>query len=244
MTTTTSNLHVDDGITHPAVRPFLLTDAALTTGNGLVYLLAAGWLADLFGAATSLLIGLGALLVVVGAAVAWLATRRPVPRTFVLELAAFNAVWVVASLGYAVGALWLKRQFKDVKPIGLVTATMSASALMTLPVAALTAPDAVPGLGPVAAVAALGILGTGISFVLFYDLIATIGPAKASLVAYVAPGFSIVYGVTLLDESFSAATAAGLVLILAGSWLAAEGRLPWRRRPPTARTPLRSHARA
>jgi hypothetical protein len=102
MTTTTSTLHVDDGITHPAVRPFLLTDAALTTGNGLVYLLAAGWLGDLFGAATSLLIGLGAFLVVVGAGVAWLATRRPVPRTMVSELAAFNAVWVVASLGYAV----------------------------------------------------------------------------------------------------------------------------------------------
>jgi hypothetical protein len=101
MTTTTSTLRVDDGITHPAVRPFLLTDAALTTGNGLVYLLAAGWLADLFGAATSLLIGLGTFLVVVGACVAWLATRRPVPRTFVLELAAINAVWVVASLGYA-----------------------------------------------------------------------------------------------------------------------------------------------
>jgi hypothetical protein len=102
MTTTTSTLHVDDGITHPAVRPFLLTDAALTTGNGLLYLLAAGWLGDLFGTATSLLIGLGAFLVVVGAGVAWLATRRPVPRTMVSELAAFNAVWVVASLGYAV----------------------------------------------------------------------------------------------------------------------------------------------
>ena len=78
----------------------------------------------------------------------------------------------------------------------------------------------------------LGVLGTGVSFVLFYDLIATIGPAKASLVAYVAPGFSVVYGVTLLDESFTVATAMGLVLILGGSWIAAEGRLPWRRRAP------------
>ena len=48
--------------------------------------------------------------------------------------------------------------------------------------------------------------------------------------AYVAPGFSVIYGVTLLDESFRLATAAGLVLIVGGSWLAAEGRLPWQRR--------------
>jgi drug/metabolite transporter (DMT)-like permease len=76
------------------------------------------------------------------------------------------------------------------------------------------------------------VLGTGISFVLYYDLIAAIGPAKTALVAYVAPGFAVVYGVTLLDESFTATTAAGLVLILGGSWLAAEGRVPWRRRVP------------
>jgi hypothetical protein len=123
MTTTTSTLHVDDGITHPAVRPFLLTDAALTTGNGLVYLLAAGWLAELFGAAPSLMVGLGAFLVVVGAGVAWLATRRPVPRTFVSELAALNAVWVVASLGYAaVGDLTTTGRVWDVLQALLVAA--------------------------------------------------------------------------------------------------------------------------
>lgn len=148
---------------------------------------------------------------------------------------------VTASFGYAVGGLWLKRTLKTTQPLGLVTVTMALSALMTLPAALATAPDAVPGLGAVAAVATLGVVGTGISFVLYYDLIATIGPARTSLVAYVAPGFSVVYGVTLLGESFTVATAAGLLLILAGSWLAAEGRLPWRR---AARRPLRSPVRA
>jgi drug/metabolite transporter (DMT)-like permease len=40
----------------------------------------------------------------------------------------------------------------------------------------------------------------------------------------VAPAFAVVYGVTLLDESFTLGTAAGLVLIVAGSWIAVEGR--------------------
>ena len=102
MTTTTSTLPATDGITHPKVRPFLLTDATLTAGNGLAYLVAAPWLADLFGASTTMLVGLGVFLVVVGVGVGWLATRRPVPRSLVLELAAFNGVWVVASLAYAV----------------------------------------------------------------------------------------------------------------------------------------------
>ena len=72
-------------------------------------------------------------------------------------------------------------------------------------------------------------LGTGLAFVIYYELISTVGPARSSLVAYVAPAFAVVYGVALLDEGFGVATAAGLVLIVAGSWLAAERKLPTRR---------------
>ena len=140
---------------------------------------------------------------------------------------------VLASLGYALGAYYLKRRLKDVQPVGLVAATMAASALMTAPFAALDLPAAAPGGGSIAAVSALGVIGTGLAFVIFYELIGTIGPAKASLVAYVAPGFAVVYGVLLLDEGFGIATAAGLVLIIAGSWLAADGRLPARRKLST-----------
>lgn len=135
---------------------------------------------------------------------------------------------VLASMGYAISAFYFKRRFAGVQPLGVVMAAMAASALMVAPAAVLTLPDSMPGAGPVAAVAALGVAGTGISFVIYYTLIATVGPAKASLVAYIAPGFAVIYGVALLDERFTLGTLAGLVLILSGSWLAAEGRLPGR----------------
>ena len=136
---------------------------------------------------------------------------------------------VLAAAGYAVGAHYLRRRFSHAQPVGIVTLTMAASALMTLPFAAIDLPDAVPGATGVGALLALGILGTGLSFVIFYWLIAGIGASRASLVAYVAPCFSIVYGVVLLDERFTLATAGGMLLILGGSYLAAEGRLPRRR---------------
>jgi drug/metabolite transporter (DMT)-like permease len=107
---------------------------------------------------------------------------------------------------------------------GSGTATMAISALVTLPVALASAPDAMPGAGAIAAVGALGVVGTGIAFWIFYTLISTVGPAKASIVAYIAPGFAVVYGVALLGESFTPGTAAGLALIVGGSWLAADGR--------------------
>jgi drug/metabolite transporter (DMT)-like permease len=136
---------------------------------------------------------------------------------------------LLASLGYSVGAFYIKRYVGGVPAVGLVTGTMGASALLTLPLALASLPPALPGSGPVLALLALGVGGTGVAFVLFYGLIAEIGPTRASLVAYVAPAFAVAYGVALLDEDFTALTLLGLVLIVGGSWMAAEGRMPSRR---------------
>ena len=51
--------------------------------------------------------------------------------------------------------------------------------------------------------AALGAGGTGLAFVIFYTLIAEVGPAKASIVAYIAPVFAVIYGVAFRDEAFT-----------------------------------------
>jgi drug/metabolite transporter (DMT)-like permease len=133
---------------------------------------------------------------------------------------------LLAGLGYAVGALTAKRRLAAVPPVGLVASVLTISALAMVPLLPFNAPGHAPGLDTVAALLALGCGGTGAAFLVFYVLNAEIGPGRASIVAYVAPVFSIVYGVTLLDESFTAGTAAGLALILAGSWLAADGRVP------------------
>jgi drug/metabolite transporter (DMT)-like permease len=136
---------------------------------------------------------------------------------------------LLASLGYAIGGFLIKSKMKDMQPIGVVTSTMLTSALLTLPLALATFPAEAPHLKAVAAMAVLGAGGTGIAFVIFYTLIADLGPGKASIVAYIAPVFALFYGVAFLDEAFTAATLAGMALILGGSWLAAEAK-------PSART--------
>src|SRR5215204_876942 len=137
---------------------------------------------------------------------------------------------VAAALGYAIGGLLVKHRLAGMPPVGMSGLVMTASALLLLPLAVATPPDSFPSLGPIAAVAALGVVGTGIAFVIFYGLISTVGPARTFIVTYIAPGFAIVYGSVLLSEEITAATIGGLALILAGSWLSVEGRLPWRRR--------------
>jgi drug/metabolite transporter (DMT)-like permease len=136
---------------------------------------------------------------------------------------------VLASLGYAIGGLIVKRRLGSIQPIGIAAAVLAISFVLVAPAALLTAPSEVPGPGPLAASAALGVLGTGIAFAIFYALIASVGPARTFVVTYLAPGFAVVYGALLLGEAVGFATLIGLALILAGSYLAAEGRFPGRR---------------
>ncbi len=133
---------------------------------------------------------------------------------------------VLAGLGYAIGALLAKHKLEGVQPLGMSAGVMASSTLVLIPAAIAGAPSEVPGLGPIAAVVTLGVVGTGLAFVILYSLISSVGPARTWLVTYIAPLFAVAYGATLLGEEITVATIGGMALILAGSWLAAEGRAP------------------
>jgi drug/metabolite transporter (DMT)-like permease len=144
---------------------------------------------------------------------------------------------LLASVGYAVGSLYLKHRLQGVPAIGIAAGTMLTGTLVLVPLALFELPPHALEPKIVAALVALGAGGTGIAFAIYYTLIAEIGPGRASLVAYIAPGFAVVYGVTLLSEAITAGAILGLLLILGGSWIAAEGRLPGQAKVPAA-TPL------
>jgi drug/metabolite transporter (DMT)-like permease len=133
-----------------------------------------------------------------------------------------------AALSYAVAVLVVKRGFTGVPPVGVAASAMVLSAAVYLPYALATLPSTTPDTDAIASLIALGAGGTGIAFLLFYNSIAAFGPARASVVAYVAPAFSVGYGALLLDEPLTLGATLGLVLVLAGSWLAAQGGLPSR----------------
>lgn len=150
---------------------------------------------------------------------------------------------VVASVGYAIGGFMLRANLPDVPAAATAAGTMLVSAAVTLPLAIATPPSAVPGIDTIASMAVLGMGGTGIAFVLFYALIAEAGMARASLVTYIAPVFAVTYGAVLLDEPITAGAVGGMVLIVAGSWLAATARRPTRSEPSRSTEPAPARAR-
>jgi drug/metabolite transporter (DMT)-like permease len=78
----------------------------------------------------------------------------------------------------------------------------------------------------VASVIVLGLICTAVAFLIFFRLIAEIGPSRASIITYVNPVVALALGVAILDERVTAGAVAGLLLILAGSWLSTDGRMP------------------
>ena len=72
----------------------------------------------------------------------------------------------------------------------------------------------------------LGVICTALAFLIFFRLIAEIGPSRATIITYVNPVVALALGVAILDEHVTTGTVAGLLLILAGSWLSTDGRLP------------------
>jgi drug/metabolite transporter (DMT)-like permease len=141
-----------------------------------------------------------------------------------------GGMMLAAALGYAISWMLVKHKLSGAAPEAVAGATMVVAALATAPLLAASPPHGTPALDAVGSLLALGAGGTGVAFVLYYTLIADVGPARASMVGYVAPAFSIVYGVVLLGERLTVAAIGGLLLILAGSWLGAQGRLPGRGR--------------
>lgn len=143
-----------------------------------------------------------------------------------------------AAACYGAAVLVVKRSFRGVPPVGVAASTMAVSAVAYLPFTLAALPPALPSAEASLALLVLGVGGTGLAFLFFYSLIVEVGAAKAAVIDYIVPAFAVLYGVTLAGERLTHATVAGLALVLAGSWLAAQGRPPVRlRRPRPAEVP-------
>jgi drug/metabolite transporter (DMT)-like permease len=126
-----------------------------------------------------------------------------------------------AAACYALSSFVVKR-YKGLTSVTTSWLSITVASVLTLPAAIATAPSEMPGTRALLAVAALGVIGTALAFVIFYKLIAEVGAGRASLVSYLAPGIALFYGALLLDEPITAASVSGLALILGGVALASR----------------------
>ncbi|HWO81957.1 DMT family transporter [Gaiella sp.] len=137
-----------------------------------------------------------------------------------------GAVAVVGTaLCYAVSVLYAGRAIRSFSPLDVSIGQLSVGALLTLPAALVQWPAETPSAKVVGAVLVLGVLGTGVAYLLYFALIVRAGASRAILVTYLVPAFALVYGWLILGEAVTPSALAGLALILGGTALATGGRL-------------------
>ncbi|HVI96616.1 MAG TPA: EamA family transporter [Anaeromyxobacter sp.] len=130
------------------------------------------------------------------------------------------AEMAVVVVGYSIGPIIVARRLRDVPAMGVVAASLVLTALVYAPFAIVQFPRAMPSAQVIVAVAILAVFCTALAFVIFFRLIAAVGPVRATIVAFFNPAVAVALGVALLGEPFTIGTGAGFVLILLGSWLA------------------------
>jgi len=136
-----------------------------------------------------------------------------------VDVVALVEVGLVA-VCYAIGPIILSRTMSDLPPYGVVAASLLLTALAYLPFALARWPSAMPSAHVVESVIGLAVICTALAFIVFFALIAEVGPVRATVITYVNPAVAAILGVTLLNETVTTGMILGFALVLAGSVLA------------------------
>lgn len=125
---------------------------------------------------------------------------------------------VASGASYGLAFCYARRFLGSVTPVVAATGQVIAGAVLTFPLAVATS------IGPgihltatrIAAIAVLGVLGTGLAYAINYASIAEVGATKASLVTYLIPIVAVAVGIAVLGEPFQLRVIAGGLVIVAG----------------------------
>jgi drug/metabolite transporter (DMT)-like permease len=144
---------------------------------------------------------------------------------------------LLTALGYAIGPIIASRKLADVPTAAVNTACLAMAALVYLVPAILTRPHELPSANVILSLLALGAICTAAAFVVFFALIAEVGPARATVITYVNPAVAVALGVLVLNEHLTLAVGGAFVLILGGSILATRPSFPAPAPPADAASP-------
>jgi drug/metabolite transporter (DMT)-like permease len=133
---------------------------------------------------------------------------------------------LLTALGYSIGPIIANRKLAGVPAAAVNTVCLAMAALVYLVPAVLTWPHQTPPVKVVASLLALGAICTAAALVIFFQLIAEVGPARATVITYVNPAVAVALGVLVLGEHLTPAVVGAFVLILGGSVLATRPSSP------------------
>ncbi len=130
---------------------------------------------------------------------------------------------LAASFSYGLTGLLIRRLGASAPSRGIAVGSQLAAALALMPLLPFWMPGGLPTPVVAANLIALGVLASGVAFILYFRLMADVGATRALTVTFLVPLFAFAWAAIFLGEALTAGIAAGAVLILAGTLLVTRG---------------------
>lgn len=132
----------------------------------------------------------------------------------------------LVTVGYAIGPMIIARRLTAAPAVGVVWASLALTAIVYAPLALVERPAALPSLAAILSLAGLGVVCTAVAFLLFFALIAEVGPIRATVITYFNPAVALALGIAVLGEPLTPGIVLGSILIAFGSYLATRRAAP------------------
>jgi drug/metabolite transporter (DMT)-like permease len=143
----------------------------------------------------------------------------------------------ITVVGYALGPIVISTKLSDAPPLAVISLALAANAIVYAPIAWVQRPtEAVPA-SAWWSIAVLGVLATAIAFLIFFALVAEVGPSRMTVITFLNPAVAVLLGVVVLSEPITLGLILGFPLVLLGSYLATRPD-----RNPAARVEDAPHA--
>lgn len=138
------------------------------------------------------------------------------------------AAVLLAAACYAAGPLVAALRLAHLPSPAVSAVAMGLSALAYAPFAVASAPPRLADVstGAWLSVVVLGVLCSAVAFLVFFALLAEVGPSRTTVITYVNPAVAVLLGVLTLGEPVTAGLLVGFPLVLAGSYLATRRSSP------------------
>ena len=126
---------------------------------------------------------------------------------------------LIATLCYALASIYIKKFASKVNPTRTAAASQLLAGLLLLPLTPLSLPS-----GPITSTIIFNLLGlallcSAVAYVLYYRLLAQVGPSKALTVTFLIPVFGMLWSKLFLDEAITFTMLLACLLIISGTWL-------------------------
>jgi drug/metabolite transporter (DMT)-like permease len=129
---------------------------------------------------------------------------------------------VLAAILYSTAMAVILRGMPNGDGVAINAIAMIITAIIFAPAALSNLPDQMPSFNATASLIGLGVLSTGLAFMIYFGLVKEIGQARGSLVTYLNTAFAVILGVLILGEPLTVGILTGLPLVLLGSYFASR----------------------